>query len=220
MKRLLTVALICFSILGARPTFAREFDAETGLVHMGARDYDPDSGRFLQEDPVGIGSPISQYDSQRMNLYTYVANNPINRIDPLGLDYLIYQNNKNTLTWVFETNGKETGRKSWPAFSGTPGKFLPIPAGSYYTNTQPSDYVVHSNFHDWGPFSYRLHESFTTRIYNRLVGRAGGFHIHGGLAPGTAGCIEFQDYTRAQASLKEFDSLIRGYGNPLRLNVR
>ncbi len=83
MRRLLTAALVCLSILGARPTFAREFDAETGLVHMGARDYDPGTGRFLQEDPV-FGE-VSQ--PQTLHPYAYVGNNPIIRTDPLGLTW-------------------------------------------------------------------------------------------------------------------------------------
>ncbi len=80
MKRILVAALVCFS-MGSRPTSAREFDAETGLVHMGARDYDPSTGRFLQEDPI-VGAPAVP---QSLNRYSYVMNRPINMVDPLGL---------------------------------------------------------------------------------------------------------------------------------------
>src|SRR5262249_2345951 len=54
-----------------------QFDSETGLYHPYARYYDPSTGRFLSEDPVGFGGGI--------NFYDYVRNNPINRTDPLGL---------------------------------------------------------------------------------------------------------------------------------------
>jgi RHS repeat-associated protein len=58
----------------------REYDEETGLYYYRARYYDPRSGRFLQEDPIG-------YAGGGPNLYAYVANNPLNFVDPAGLQY-------------------------------------------------------------------------------------------------------------------------------------
>lgn len=75
MKRFLVAALVCVS-MGAQPTSAREFDAETGLIHMRARDYDPSTGRFLQEDPI-----MQTGESP----FTYARNNPLIFTDPLGL---------------------------------------------------------------------------------------------------------------------------------------
>ncbi|HEY1525710.1 MAG TPA: RHS repeat-associated core domain-containing protein [Candidatus Angelobacter sp.] len=54
----------------------REFDSETGLLYYRARYYDPQSGRFLNEDPIRFDAGI--------NFYTYVDNNPITWIDPKG----------------------------------------------------------------------------------------------------------------------------------------
>ncbi len=55
-------------------------DSSTGLAYMQARYYDPVAGRFLSNDPMAFApdSPIS------FNRYAYVANDPINRIDPDG----------------------------------------------------------------------------------------------------------------------------------------
>jgi RHS repeat-associated protein len=53
-------------------------DRETGLVLMGHRYYDPGTGRFLTRDPIGYDGGI--------NVYAYCENNPINHIDPMGLD--------------------------------------------------------------------------------------------------------------------------------------
>jgi RHS repeat-associated protein len=56
----------------------RERDAATGLYYYRARWYDPQQGRFLSEDPIGFKAGV--------NFYAYVGNNPINRIDPSGLN--------------------------------------------------------------------------------------------------------------------------------------
>jgi len=50
---------------------------EAGLVLAPFRSFDPEIGRWLSRDPIGEGGGI--------NLYGYVANNPINLIDPNGL---------------------------------------------------------------------------------------------------------------------------------------
>jgi RHS repeat-associated protein len=57
------------------------FEDNSGLYYMRARWYDPVVGRFLATDPVvrSSGSP------QSINAYSYVENNPINRVDPTGL---------------------------------------------------------------------------------------------------------------------------------------
>ncbi|WP_143118454.1 RHS repeat-associated core domain-containing protein [Actinomadura madurae] len=51
----------------------------TGLTHLGAREYDPDTGRFISVDPV-----MDQADPQQMNGYTYANNNPVTHADPDG----------------------------------------------------------------------------------------------------------------------------------------
>ncbi|MER7748970.1 RHS repeat-associated core domain-containing protein [Streptomyces bacillaris] len=52
----------------------------TGLVHLGAREYDPAIGRFISVDPV-----LDVTDSQQMNGYNYANNSPVTLSDPDGL---------------------------------------------------------------------------------------------------------------------------------------
>jgi RHS repeat-associated protein len=66
----------------------KERDSESGLDNFGARYDSSNFGRFMSPDPVG-GRPASP---QSWNLYAYVANNPLNAVDPTGLD-CIYINN-------------------------------------------------------------------------------------------------------------------------------
>ncbi|MFF3764588.1 RHS repeat-associated core domain-containing protein [Streptomyces sp. NPDC001922] len=55
-------------------------DAQTGLTHMGAREYDPGLGKFISVDPV-----IDFFSPQQMNGYGYANNSPVTLSDPSGL---------------------------------------------------------------------------------------------------------------------------------------
>ena len=52
----------------------------TGLVHLGARMYDPTTGRFTSDDPVAETD-----NPQQLNGYAYAYNSPITFSDPTGL---------------------------------------------------------------------------------------------------------------------------------------
>jgi RHS repeat-associated protein len=54
------------------------YDKDTKLVRFGARDYNPETGRWTVKDPIGFAGGNA-------NLYAYVANDPVNSSDPTGL---------------------------------------------------------------------------------------------------------------------------------------
>jgi RHS repeat-associated protein len=54
------------------------YDEATGLLRFGARDYDPQVGRWTNKDPLGFAAGDT-------NLYAYVSGDPVNGVDPSGL---------------------------------------------------------------------------------------------------------------------------------------
>ena len=79
------------------------------FLHVGARYYDPATGRFLQRDPIGINGGL--------NVYAYAYNNPPLYIDPSGLG---------PWSWI-----KKKGKGVWNVLKRLPGYILPsspIPA--------------------------------------------------------------------------------------------
>ncbi len=57
------------------------YDAQTGLVRFGARDYDPSVGRWTSKDPL-------RFSGSDLNFFVYAKNDPVNMLDPSGLDPL------------------------------------------------------------------------------------------------------------------------------------
>ena len=61
--------------------YAGEYtDVESGNIYLRARYYDPNTGRFVSEDPIKDGA----------NWYAYCGNNPVMMVDPWGLANYIY----------------------------------------------------------------------------------------------------------------------------------
>jgi RHS repeat-associated protein len=56
------------------------YDRDTELVRFGARDYDAEAGQWTTRDPL-------LFLSDQVNFYAYVGNDPVNLIDPTGLQW-------------------------------------------------------------------------------------------------------------------------------------
>ena len=76
-------------VRGALPQQHKYTDQEqddTGLYYYGARYYDAGLGRFMSADTI----LPNVYDTQLLNRFTYVKNNPLVLIDPTGHNPLYY----------------------------------------------------------------------------------------------------------------------------------
>ncbi|WKB55892.1 tlde1 domain-containing protein [Eleftheria terrae] len=98
-------------------------------------------------------------------------------------------------------SGKKT--RVFPAVSGKPdqnGKFAysadrqkvafagPIPEGEYWINFEElwtNAFWRRGSYRAWGNYRLTIHPLPSTKTHNR-----GGFFIHGGAVPGSAGCID------------------------------
>jgi len=94
------------------------FDAETGLHYNRFRYYDPDAGRFVSQDPIGLAGGV--------NLYQY-APNPLSWVDPLGLSKCHLDNPKK------KVNSAEIGDIVRTPTSH-PEDFIKVKGGDYKNN--------------------------------------------------------------------------------------
>ncbi len=166
-------------------------DETTGLVRFGARDYDPQVGRWTSQDQLVISMDESA------NAYEYAKNLPGMLIDPLGL-YWEYSQTSGLTWWVDPVTGVAT--LAGQGYSGT-GKGLnnpdledkenvgPIPSGWYHIGP----------IHD-APYSTKQGTmNLTPRSDNEMFGRIL-FRIHGSKGfrnrAGSTGCIIEQPWVR------------------------
>lgn len=108
------------------------YDRETNLFYNLNRDYDPQTGRYIEPDPLGL-------EGGSLSIYTYVGNNPLSYVDPTGLQaaltvpeiiivggiiiYVVTHPNPNKkpgkgdpLNNPITNNGTGVPEQSWPSF--------------------------------------------------------------------------------------------------------
>lgn len=73
--------------------------AETGLHYNYFRDYDPQTGRYVESDPIGLKGG--------MNTYAYVFSSPTRYVDPRGLQVYVGCAGNNGLTLCDGSGGFE-----------------------------------------------------------------------------------------------------------------
>jgi len=108
-------------------------DADTGLVYMQQRYYDPIAARFMSVDPI-VTDPNT---GKGFNVYEYANNNPYRYIDPDGRDAWYKEDSTQTLPTIVIT-GSRAPVPSVPA--NAPGGPVSQPTWGEVTNwiTRPT----------------------------------------------------------------------------------
>ncbi len=105
-------------------------DPDTGLVHFGARDYDPTTGRWTGPDPIG-------FDGGDANLYRYAGGDPVNRTDRTGLCIgpVFWLPCAGFLLWKLGQPSNPSPQPSQPSTGECVGIACSLPNGSACTGT-------------------------------------------------------------------------------------
>ena len=134
------------------------YDQQTKLVRFGARDYDATAGRWTAKDPVRFrgGDP---------NLYGYVLNDPVNRVDFWGLQC--------------DCNDVPKAPPGVDISKNIEKAYYEIPKGLFYfylRNKGPWNYKkLGSQYRDFGNFNYGATGAaigFSERTLLRMAGWA------------------------------------------------
>jgi RHS repeat-associated protein len=136
----------------------RLFDPETGLYYNRARYYDPEVGRFISEDPIGLsGGP---------NQYVYAGNDPINHTDPSGLDECVKFSDGKVLCPSIEVvaQGTPPANNPWSLWLANEGDMFNF---KFYRALPSSSIPVVGRQEKPAPPSYRV-----SRMLHRVTDQA------------------------------------------------
>ena len=128
---------------------SKERDTESGNDYFGARYYASTMGRFLSPDWAAKVEPVpyAKLDNpQSLNLYSYVLNNPLTRVDADGHSTLVFDAQAHTIT-LYSSDGQKIG--TWHASNNVAStakfnngqKTTPLPNGTYGMKDQSSPHT-------------------------------------------------------------------------------
>jgi RHS repeat-associated protein len=118
------------------------YDKETGLHYNYHRCYDPDTGRYLTPDPIGLAGGI--------NLYAYVNGNPVNMVDPEGLaaDFSSFNQYKVQVYTKFKQLHSWLMMATISFLPIAPGPFGIGNGGKFPGRCEPASKSIHSKYAD------------------------------------------------------------------------
>nr|MBK9649932.1 RHS repeat-associated core domain-containing protein [Bacteroidota bacterium] len=178
-------------------------DEETGLDYRGARFYDCDVARFLSLDPLAV-----KY--VQMSPYCYVANTPINAIDPDGKDiiFIIDREAAGTAGHIAVLIGNEKTGWRYVSINGTTGKTKPWGRSEYADKgtkimdektiliTNPREAMIRANSinpstdkHSYDEFIHIVTTEQEDNVALIMANKAASEEIYGITGPGNS-CID------------------------------
>jgi len=113
----------------------REYSWKTGLYYFRSRWYDPVTGRWLSNDPIGISGGLNQY--------VFCADNPVNFTDPYG--WCKGAGGGTTSPFLPEAGKVPKGwDPGWPTGVDSRGPFVKDPAGDkWYPHPEDDGHWPH-----------------------------------------------------------------------------
>ena len=158
----------------------QELDGGIWLTHFPMRNYAGGTGRWMTTDPAGLAA-VDPSNPQTWNRYAYVADNPTNFVDPLGLACWPFERARFANCSPFMNNGVYFGA-NWNQFD-----LMSIPVTvTTYTPAQPIDTPIDSIYNQYG-YAVEATIFIPAGWSNTQIGT--GFDLFGGSAPFAAGVL-------------------------------